>query len=1261
MSAHRSSARRSPKGNRDIQILWTNVGRSSPCHITALQIAYDQDADIVCIQEPFVCSDTRTSTHPGYTHYPPVDAWDSPDPTQFETQRPRVMTYIRRGAGLRVTPRASLNDRDLQWLEVNGISVLNVYRQPQTTRALHYVINLTPPSKTIIGGDFNAKHDMFEPGIETSQGGSELAKWSTDSGMDYIGQPGKPTHRAGHVIDLTFSNIPFARTEVQDDLHSGSDHNVLITTVPGRGVTPLEQVHNRIPEDRLPMLAGLIQLGMEGIPRVINTAEQIEQSIQRLTTIFAEAIATAGKPDRGAGRSAPWWTPECKQKYKLHINSLPGEGRGPTPETREFLAEVRRAKRDYWRHTIDNVESDKDLFRIIGWHQLEPTRQEKPLIVDDQTFTTPEDKAEALHKAILCRFNANDDLPNPPQDPEHPTLPWDTTLTMEEVERSTIAVSSTSPGPDKITVRLLKAAWDHIKDTILAIYRRCLALNYFPHAWKLAEVAMITKVGKRDKTSPRSWRPIALLSCLGKGLERVLARRIAWTAMKHGILSPQHGGALPKRSAMDLAAAFTHDVEKAFSMGKHVTMVTMDVQGAFDALLKNRLLHRMASQGWTANALHMINSFLSNRRVRVRLGKATTPEHRVQCGTPQGSPLSPVLYTLYLAELMTQDTQHRFGYADDICLHRATHSLDSNVSLLAADIRAIQEWGRQNHIAFAPEKLEMIHLTRQKGNYAPVCRVDDDLTIQPIQPATGETPALRWLGVFFDRKLTFKKHVTVRAAKARKVALHIRSLARTTCGPPASSLRKAVITCVLPRLLYGTEAWYGGRTKPPMIMRQDRKTEVSTRLGWHVDIIDKTIALAARGVLPVYRTTPTPTLFRDAGLPAGPVALEQAKVRFAIRLHTVDSKHPLVKRMQTPVIARGRGAGHPERPKTLVQRVGQELQPAPRPELAEPHYTPGSRVDPTEGVKKKEAAKAFNKWWAQLPHTDITVFSDGSEQKIEGTRHVTYGYTIYEGNRSIADGRGSLNTRSHVFDAEAIGAWRGLAHALRTPAHRTRRIWQCIDSTSVIWCIRGNAALSSQWAFLKCQEAAEVLDIRTKWAPGHTRIQGNEEADHLANLEAKDPHQPYGPAADPTVSGLRTDAKALQRHAERSWWRRRSNKLSGWYKQWELQYKTTPPAELSLHRPILAKLLATRTKHGDYAWYHKKFKHEDASLTCACGRDKSPEHIVHCRRSRRLFLQWPLRPLCPPDNSRDGLKYLRELLDSPEDFADFVRLTSLRQ
>ena len=517
---------------RNLKIGWVNVGKRSPCHIAALQIAYDNELDVLCVQEPYTCENTRTSTHPGFSHYQLVNEWINP--FLERGTRPRVMTYTRLGAGLQVTPRLSLDNRDLLWVDVNGISILNVYRQPKVPHALDYVIHLTPPQRCVVGGDFNAKHDTFEPGARTEDGGGYLSQWSIDSGMDYIGEPGRATHRAGHVIDLSFSNIPFAKTKVQTDLNCGSDHEMLVTMIPGRGRSPLQQFHYRIPENRLLQFAGLVELEMHHVhspARIRNykTTMEIEHCAEALTGALNHAIRTIGKPDRETGRSAPWWNDDCAAAYQRHLRALQHHNaRRPTEETREFLREVRQAKRAYWRHTIDNIADDKALYKIIGWHKLEPTRQETPLVVDGKTLIEPGEKAEALREAILCRFSSEDDLDAPPDmEGTSPRLPWDTHLSLEETERNTIGVSSTSQGVDRLTVRLLKSCWSLIRHTVCALYQRCLALSYFPTQWKLAEVTMIPKVGKKDKTSVRSWRPIALLSCLGKGLERTIARRIA--------------------------------------------------------------------------------------------------------------------------------------------------------------------------------------------------------------------------------------------------------------------------------------------------------------------------------------------------------------------------------------------------------------------------------------------------------------------------------------------------------------------------------------------------------------------------------------------------------------------------------------------------------------------------------------------------------------------------------------------------------------
>jgi hypothetical protein len=91
--------------------------------------------------------------------------------------------------------------------------------------------------------------------------------------------------------------------------------------------------------------------------------------------------------------------------------------------------------------------------------------------------------------------------------------------------------------------------------------------------------------------------------------------------------------------------------------------------------------------------------------------------------------------------------------------------------------------------------------------------------------------------------------------------------------------------------------------------------------------------------------------------------------------------------------------------------------------LNAPYYSPGCQTDPTLGADKKKAAKAFKEWWTQLPLSDVTIFSDGSEQYTKKReKRVTYGFVVYHNRKQPHRGRGSLNPTSHVFDAEAVGA-----------------------------------------------------------------------------------------------------------------------------------------------------------------------------------------------------------------------------------------------
>jgi hypothetical protein len=295
--------------------------------------------------------------------------------------------------------------------------ILNVYRAPSTNDVVDYITTLVPPNKCIIRGDFNAHHDFFEPEVITFGCGGELVNWSTNNQMDYIGEPGIPTHAAGHVLDLTFLNILYVQTFVSTDIHSGSDYETLVTTILRQGRPCLAQYQYRITEADMPKFVGLVKVGALALanPWNITLREQINVFATALAGVFQVIIKAAGRPDRGGGMPAPWWTQECKDTHRAYLQTYLGLNE-LTPEKRRFLTVVRKSKQEYWRHIIDSASDDASLYKVIGWHRLASDLKAPPLKVGDSTVKDTLKKAEVLREKILGRFSAEDDLEEDPLD-----------------------------------------------------------------------------------------------------------------------------------------------------------------------------------------------------------------------------------------------------------------------------------------------------------------------------------------------------------------------------------------------------------------------------------------------------------------------------------------------------------------------------------------------------------------------------------------------------------------------------------------------------------------------------------------------------------------------------------------------------------------------------------------------------------------------------------------------------------------------------
>lgn len=236
-----------------------------------------------------------------------------------------------------------------------------------------------------------------------------------------------------------------------------------------------------------------------------------------------------------------------------------------------------------------------DVFRAVKWNRSEGSFPIAPLQENSTVHTAPEDKASFLVRTLLQKAAGVGDIePSPPL--SHPSpLPFPP-VREHEAQKAIFSPKNSTPGQDNIPTSTLKKAWPSLRPAIVTLYQQCVESGWHPSPFREATLVALPKPGKRDRSSPRAYRVIALLSVLGKGLERLLAKRMAWVAITHKVLHPQQFGALPGRSATDLAACLIHDVEEAWARGCKASMLTLDVKGAFDAVLPGRLVQHLWDQ-----------------------------------------------------------------------------------------------------------------------------------------------------------------------------------------------------------------------------------------------------------------------------------------------------------------------------------------------------------------------------------------------------------------------------------------------------------------------------------------------------------------------------------------------------------------------------------------------------------------------------------------------------------------------------------------
>jgi hypothetical protein len=174
-----------------------------------------------------------------------------------------------------------------------------------------------------------------------------------------------------------------------------------------------------------------------------------------------------------------------------------------------------------------------------------------------------------------------------------------------------------------------------VPELFYRVYSALIARGYHPKQWREAIVAIIKKSGdKRDPSTPKAYRPISLLNCLGKVAEKIVATRLGVLAEASDLLYHGQIGCRGRRSAIDAALSLTHDIQLANHKGLKSTYLLMDIKGAFNHVSKNQLLGFCKRLKLPLSIYRWIESFMSDRHIQLAFDGEKGEKTRIETGIP---------------------------------------------------------------------------------------------------------------------------------------------------------------------------------------------------------------------------------------------------------------------------------------------------------------------------------------------------------------------------------------------------------------------------------------------------------------------------------------------------------------------------------------------------------------------------------------------------------------------------------------------------
>jgi hypothetical protein len=287
------------------------------------------------------------------------------------------------------------------------------------------------------------------------------------------------------------------------------------------------------------------------------------------------------------------------------------------------------------------------------------------------------------------------------------------------------------------------------------------------------------------------------------------------------ILTTAQYGFQNKLSTQQAILELQNRVIENLSKQKHCIGIFIDLSKAFDTLNHCILLDKLFSYGIRGIAHKWFTSYLQNRSQFTEYLSSKSARGNVCCGVPQGSILGPLLFLLYMNDIVSVCQQCTpILFADDTTLLYSNTNIDALTNIINDELQSISNWFASNKLSLNADKTQYILFQKIYNNsqlHEPILRINN-IIIENVA-------VVKFLGVHIDKHMKWDQHIT---KKANQVSKCIGTISRLKHLVPKRTLMTLYNSLILPHLTYGVVAW--GNANKSMMKRMSTLQKRAIRI-----------------------------------------------------------------------------------------------------------------------------------------------------------------------------------------------------------------------------------------------------------------------------------------------------------------------------------------------------------------------------------------------------------------------------------------------